>query len=207
MRWSKRDCLVPSSESNNALMSLNLLRSWIQLRKPSSYRTVATQQTNPTRSQNVVVRRALVFAGGVSVGALCYWTWDRVRDEEPRILALHSFAPSQLISSEQVTEDTKLLQFAFSKECVKNLDRPKAIWSLYVKDSDIQVERPYTPLEGISSSGEIQFWVKRYRYGEVGRWLHSRMVGETIEMRGPEQTWLWEEGRWDKVVMVFSQCS
>jgi cytochrome-b5 reductase len=78
------------------------------------------------------------------------------------------------------------------------------IWSIYIKDDDIQVERPYTPLEGVSEDGRMLFWIKKYEKGEVGRWLHSKNVGDTIEIRGPLKTWLWQEGAWDEVVMVCS---
>lgn len=78
------------------------------------------------------------------------------------------------------------------------------IWSIYIKDDDIQVERPFTPLEGMDSEGRMKFWIKRYERGEVGRWLHSKKVGDKIEIRGPLKTWPWQEGEWDEVVMVRS---
>jgi cytochrome-b5 reductase len=46
------------------------------------------------------------------------------------------------------------------------------------------------------------FWIKKYPDGEVGRWLHSKKVGDTIELRGPLQTWKWEDVVWDEIVMV-----
>lgn len=76
------------------------------------------------------------------------------------------------------------------------------IWSIFIKDDDIQVERPYTPLEGIDENGTMQLWIKKYPKGEVGRWLHSKAVGDTIEIRGPLKTWHWQDQAWDEVVMV-----
>ena len=76
------------------------------------------------------------------------------------------------------------------------------IWSIYVKDDDIQVERPFTPLEGIDSEGRIKLWIKKYEKGEVARWLHSKQVGDKIEIRGPIKTWSWKENEWDEIVMV-----
>jgi cytochrome-b5 reductase len=67
------------------------------------------------------------------------------------------------------------------------------------------VERPFTPLYGIDSEGKMELWVKRYDGGEVGRWLHARQAGETIEVRGPTETlrWPWPVGtEWDEVVLV-----
>ena len=76
------------------------------------------------------------------------------------------------------------------------------IWSVYIKDDDIQVERPFTPLEGVNSEGQMRFWVKKYESGEVGRWLHSKKAGETIEIRGPLKTWSWRADEWDEIIMV-----
>ncbi|KAE9406048.1 ferredoxin reductase-like protein [Gymnopus androsaceus JB14] len=75
--------------------------------------------------------------------------------------------------------------------------------SIPPKYSDIQVERPYTPLEGIDAQGQMRFWIKKYPGGEVGRWLHSKKVGDEIEIRGPLQTWFWkDDDAWDEVVMI-----
>ena len=76
------------------------------------------------------------------------------------------------------------------------------IWSIYIKDDDIQVERPFTPLEVIDAHGRMKLWVKKYEKGEVGRWLHSKKVGDTIEIRGPLRTWSWQEEKWDEVITV-----
>ena len=71
-----------------------------------------------------------------------------------------------------------------------------------MKDSDLQIERCFTPLQGVSTSGEMKLWVKKYPKGEVGTWLHSKKAGDEIEIRGPEQTWAWRDGVWDRVIMV-----
>ncbi|KAG9016113.1 hypothetical protein FRB93_011587 [Tulasnella sp. JGI-2019a] len=79
---------------------------------------------------------------------------------------------------------------------------PPPVFSIYLKDSDIQVERPYTPLNGLEEDGTMSFWVKRYEHGEVGRWFHRRKVGETVEIRGPVKTFDWKDGVWDEVVLI-----
>lgn len=76
------------------------------------------------------------------------------------------------------------------------------VWSVFIKDDDIQVERAYTPLNGVDRDGNMLFWIKKYPKGEVGRWLHSKAEGDTIEVRGPLRTWPWKEDTWDEVVMV-----
>ncbi|KAJ8698003.1 hypothetical protein PTI98_004767 [Pleurotus ostreatus] len=115
------------------------------------------------------------------------------------------FTPATLLSSETCNHDTKLMKLNIPKHLIPvdgSLHGCRPIWSIFVKDDDIQVERPYTPLEGIDAEGNMLLWVKAYPKGEVGRWLHSKKPKEQIEIRGPLQTWLWNENEWDEVVMV-----
>ncbi|KAI9512266.1 ferredoxin reductase-like C-terminal NADP-linked domain-containing protein [Russula earlei] len=84
----------------------------------------------------------------------------------------------------------------------KNAPSFDTIWSIFIKDDDIQVERPYTPLFGLGEEGDIKLWVKRYPRGEVGRWLHTKQAGDTIEIRGPMKTFPFQGGKWDEVVMI-----
>ncbi|KAG2158902.1 ferredoxin reductase-like C-terminal NADP-linked domain-containing protein [Suillus bovinus] len=76
------------------------------------------------------------------------------------------------------------------------------IWSVFIKDDDIQVERPYTPLDGVDENGNMRFWIKRYQHGEVSRWLYSKQVGDTIEIRGPLKTWSWKDDAWDEIILI-----
>ncbi|KIK65540.1 hypothetical protein GYMLUDRAFT_240062 [Collybiopsis luxurians FD-317 M1] len=115
------------------------------------------------------------------------------------------FTPCTITSSEPCGPNARLITLSISQKFLpKPEERPfSSIWSIFVKDDDIQVERPYTPLEGVDSEGQMRFWIKRYPNGEVGRWLHSKKVGEEIEIRGPLQTWLWKDDDvWDEVVMI-----
>lgn len=110
-----------------------------------------------------------------------------------------------MISNEDSGPGTKLLKIAAplhfhpKNNTTNNFD---PIWSVYIKDDDMQVERPYTPLTGIDENGHMVFWIKKYPKGEVGRWLHTKHMGEGIEFRGPLKTWPWKEDTWDEIVMV-----
>lgn len=108
-----------------------------------------------------------------------------------------------------------------------SLEDHPPVYSFYFKNSDIQVERPYTPLFGITGPGSeatakspnhtsssptgedahfASFWIKKYDHGEVGRWLHSKRAGEALDIRGPAVTLDFEaemkKGQFDEVVMV-----
>jgi cytochrome-b5 reductase len=124
-------------------------------------------------------------------------------DDTPTTLTPTKWTPVSLITSEDTSKDTRLLTLSIPRHLIPS-STTQPIWSIYVKDDDIQVERPYTPLEGIDKDGNIKLWVKKYPKGEVGRWLHSKKPGERIEIRGPLQTWLHESHpkEWDEIIMV-----
>lgn len=135
-------------------------------------------------------------------GSYCVW-WSRGEDDYSTLpISKTRFSPTILVSSEKTSETTKWIQLQAPPSVAASLRDLPAIWSVYIKDSDIQVERPYTPLEGISEDGSLSFWIRKYSHGEVGRWMHSKIVGDRIEIRGPERTWTWREGEYDDIVMV-----
>ena len=140
------------------------------------------------------------------VGCSIYFFLDDPRQpqkNETWSLSPRLFSPTRLTSSEESTSNTKLIEVTIPPNILpQGLDRFSPIWSVYVKDDDIQVERPYTPLRGISHDGRMQFWIKKYPHGEVSRWIHSKKVGDKLEIRGPLTTWPWKDDAWDEVVMV-----
>ncbi|KAJ7228917.1 hypothetical protein GGX14DRAFT_509784 [Mycena pura] len=152
-----------------------------------------------------LIRVSLVSALGATAAAYLFIS-DKSRSaptvDNASISPSH-FTKATLTSSESSGLDTKLLVLT-----VHGFTRPKdpsfsaPIWSVAVKDDDIQVERPYTPLRGIDEHGRMLFWIKKYPSGEVGRWLHSKKVGDQIEFRGPLSTWAWKEDEWDEIVMI-----
>ncbi|KAJ7688470.1 ferredoxin reductase-like protein [Mycena rosella] len=150
-------------------------------------------------------------AAGVSLvglfgaGAAYIFIPDKSRSaptvDNPSLSPSH-FTRATLTSSEPSGPNTKLLVLTVHGLSAQTKAPLAPIWSVFIKDDDIQVERPYTPLEGIDEHGRMLFWIKKYPKGEVGRWLHSKKVGDTIEFRGPLSTWAWKEDEWDEVVMI-----
>lgn len=153
-------------------------------------------------------RLPFLFAGVSSV-VVIYFLLPNSSPSLPTLtakaLSPSYFVPATLVGSIQTSPDTKLLTLSLSPEVVPQNSTP--IWSVCIKDDDIQVERHYTPLEGIDKNGNMLFWIKKYQHGEVSRWLHSKQPGSRIEVRGPLQTWSWKDGIWEEIIMVNTSCS
>lgn len=153
-------------------------------------------------------RLTALFLGAVGVCATAYLVFPRTSRSAPtnplEPISPSHFNPAVIISSEPCGPNTKLITLSVPPHLLPSCSSPALapIWSVFIKDDDIQVERPYTPLEGIDDCGRMTFWIKKYSDGEVGRWLHSKNVGDTVELRGPVKTWNWQDGVWDDVVMV-----
>ncbi|WFD41835.1 cytochrome-b5 reductase [Malassezia psittaci] len=66
-----------------------------------------------------------------------------------------------------------------------------SIYSYYVKEPSLQIERPYTPLDSpkIVDTTHLSFLVKRYKDGEMSRYLHRLGAGASLPIRGPVPTW------------------
>lgn len=167
------------------------------------YRCLSNQaQPIPPRSQRHKVSIGIAFAAGAAV---YFFLPDssRASPTSRKIpLSPTHFTPATVLSNESSGSDSKLLELAIPTDLLPARDTFASIWSVFIKDDDIQVERPYTPLEGVDDNGRMRFWIKKYEKGEVGRWLHSKSPGDQIELRGPLQTWPWKENMWDEVVMV-----
>ncbi|EAU84518.2 NADH-cytochrome b5 reductase [Coprinopsis cinerea okayama7 len=172
---------------------------------PSRY--LSTTPPPPSRSKRLVT--GSIFALTLT-GASLYFLLPSDTRSAPTYTELplspRYFTPATVVSNLDSGPDTKLLRLALPPQvaafAAQDPSSFKAVWSVFIKDDDIQVERPYTPLEGIDENGEMVFWIKKYPRGEVGRWLHTKAAGDVIELRGPLTTWPWKDDTWDEVVMI-----
>jgi hypothetical protein len=166
----------------------------------------------PVAEPGLLRARIAMLLGTIGTGAAVYFLLPDTSlarsastiDHTP--LASTHFTPATLTSSKPYGPVTKQLVLTIPPHLIPPRDPSNPtftpIWSVFIKDNDIQVERPYTPLEGIDNQGRMKFWIKRYPKGQVSRWLHLKNIGDQVELRGPLKTWLWQEGIWDEVIMV-----
>ncbi|KAK7470920.1 hypothetical protein VKT23_002336 [Stygiomarasmius scandens] len=152
-----------------------------------------------------------ITALGISAVASLYFFLPDASRGAPTLknesLSPTHFTPCTVTASESCGPDSRLVTITVPPKALPRVSGGlppsfSPIWSVFIKDDDIQVERPYTPLEGVDEEGRMVFWIKKYPRGEVARWLHSKTVGEEVEIRGPLQTWSWRDMNWDHVVMI-----
>ncbi len=168
-----------------------------------------------TRTEESVPRTSLKpIAIGLSAGTLVLisyalstdFTLNRAITPGDQPLSYQYFIPASIVASEESGPSTKLITLSIPRSLIPGNDTLiLPVHSIYIKDDDIQIERPYTPLYGIGKDGRMNFWIKRYEGGEVGRWLHSKRVGDVVEVRGPVPTLDFAKevkDDWDDVVMV-----
>jgi hypothetical protein len=139
-----------------------------------------------------------------------YWTSTEKTSERPPDLNLRTFTravvhsitldPPELGSK----ADHMIVKMAIPQQFLPK-DRSHlahAIHHIYIRDDDMQVERPYTPLYGIGADGKMVLWVKKYPGGEVSNWISRRKRNENVGVRGPVLQWDWRSGSWDEIIMV-----
>jgi cytochrome-b5 reductase len=131
-----------------------------------------------------------------ALGAAAYTVWPYLDEKKLPMSAMH-FVPLPIKRIEPLNANSALFTFdlpakmkPFSAEVNAN-----AIESVYVVQPDIQIQRPYTPLDasafGEAGDSEFQLLVKRYDDGEMSKWLHRRQPGDEVKFRGPVPTWTW----------------
>lgn len=171
--------------------------------------------TGPAQSSFGQGRWRIVAA--LAVGFFLPTVWkvvkgSRRREEDRESLNPVTFTPYTLVSKEAVSSSSAIFTL--------RLDRPssppsasqlfldkerawprRAIWSVQIKQPQLQIGRSYTPLplaprSTVSSAGsvtqddhvnltEIRLLVRREQQGEVSNYLHGLPVGSTVELRGP----------------------
>lgn len=178
------------------------------LRRANVTRSLGTHvQPSITSSRFSTVAVSAALGGTAVLAAYFFWpdTSRSAPTYEHEQLSPTHFTPVTVSESVPCSNpNTRLVTLTVPRQSLPDTNDTSfsPVWSVFIKDDDIQVERPYTPLEGMDDQGNMKFWIKKYPKGEVGRWIHSKKVGEQIEIRGPLKTWPWKEGHWDEIIMV-----
>lgn len=119
-----------------------------------------------------------------------YWFSDDINQQIP--LQPSKFTPFTLTSKEFISPTCRI--FTLKPISSKNNSSiyedawKKGVWSIQVKQPQLQIARSYTPLppaQGEQNTSNLRLLIRREPQGEVSSYLHNLPLGATIELRGP----------------------
>ncbi|KAK4453171.1 Sucrase/ferredoxin-like-domain-containing protein, partial [Podospora aff. communis PSN243] len=177
-------------------------------------RAFASEPERPPRARRIVKLKSLVyFAVLISLPYATYGWYER--KSRPKLNGT-SFVPFIITHKEQVSSSAFILtampkhmegiktegtEGFFSRRIgAKHRNREiledawkHGLWSVEIKQPQIQVSRDYTPLPPASPEAEdedlvyskLRFLVRKIDGGEVSTYLSGLHVGDTVELRGP----------------------
>lgn len=160
-------------------------------------RLLSTGSTSAASHQRRWPWYLLTFAGGFGA-AVSYKLLTGPMSDLP--LNPSTFSPYTLVSREQVSSTGSIFTLrpsrpAALKDGAEIYKRAweSGIWSVEVKQPQLQIARAYTPLppskllvEGAEDNGTgLRFFIRRDPKGEVSGYLHKLPEGATIDLRGP----------------------
>jgi len=143
-------------------------------------------------------RRAgpLIVVSASATGGAAY-RYFKPRDSSDASLNPHSFTPYTLVQKQEVSPTSAIFT-------LRNRDgRPepdsvrevwkRSVWSVQIKQPQLQIARAYTPLPPTSDShkkghdepADIRLLIRHEEGGEVSTYLHRLPKGSVIELRGP----------------------
>lgn len=162
---------------------------------------------------------SLLISGGICWGifAYHYYTHDfnEEKDTDAGLLTLEKFLPYVVTFNYKIDEDHYLIELTRKNRAEKllQINQQKLfdgsrIWSIEIAQPDINITRNYTPLpfyvagvnpttgkphlrlvSKLEEEGKFVVIVKRYKQGEMSRWLTSRPLLSTIKVKGPHVEW------------------
>ncbi|KAG5518637.1 hypothetical protein PMAC_002606 [Pneumocystis sp. 'macacae'] len=118
--------------------------------------------------------------------------------QEKDYLNQNSYSSCIIRKIRRLSVSTCLYELEFNRPSKHFKDLP--IQSVLLKNSDIQIQRHYTPI--FLGPSSVVLLVKCYEDGEVSRWIHKKCMGDRIELRGPFLEWAWDKHRWKRVLFI-----
>lgn len=134
----------------------------------------------------------LVLFGGGTAGGYAYRSYT-TSDADSGALNQHDFSPYTLVSKQPVSSSSSIfiLRPRYTDDDSKNIIQEacrKGIWSVQVKQPQLQIARSYTPLPPTGESesqGDLRILIRREEAGEVSNYLHKLPKETTVNLRGP----------------------
>jgi ferredoxin-NADP reductase len=159
------------------------------------YEQVRFESTASYTEKSTISSRARWLVGGL----LLLWVGGSTfrlgsYSSEPKLFDPPRFTPFTITKREIVSPTSIILtlrpRLAPLNESTADLYKEwweSVIWSVEVKQPELQIARSYTPLPPTKSdeNSELRFLIRKEHKGEMSGYLHSLDVGSKIELRGP----------------------
>ncbi|KAK8152053.1 hypothetical protein BC567DRAFT_170677 [Phyllosticta citribraziliensis] len=139
---------------------------------------------------------ALLVVSGGAVGGFAWRHYDSKRNESADGLHPQNFSAYTIAAREPVSRTSSIFtlhaQDHTGHHDLKHVWQ-RGVWSVEVKQPQLQIARAYTPLppspsaddDDAHSSRAIRLLIRREPSGEVSNYLHRLPVSSTVELRGP----------------------
>ncbi|MCJ1363303.1 mitochondrial peripheral inner membrane protein [Acarospora aff. strigata] len=174
------------------------------LRPPSSWARIGPPPPNircassiagdkkPTKRKRASF--VFVFAAAFS-STVAYKQYQKSRSTD--LLDPQTFTPFKLVSREPVSSTCSIFTFRAANAPYNKTAAEKlwnlGVWSVQVKQPQLQIARAYTPLppsqipptEASEQAPGLRFLIRKEPKGEVSGYLHKLPNGANVELRGP----------------------
>jgi len=150
---------------------------------------------------------AFMILSALGLAAFNYYYITELYEPAP-IFTDARYIKFELLDKQRINHDTFLMTFKHQvaknggdvTEGIELLHDWPVCSHISVKNSDMQIQRPYTPIS--VGPKTFQLLIKRYDDGFMTPWLVSRKVGEKVEMRGPLISFFYASNMRDSITMV-----
>lgn len=164
-----------------------------RIKNPYVQTFITSSAHGPVNKSNVYRVRWVIGAAAAVLGAAIFWTYSTTTFESSNSpLHPETFTPFTLVSREAASPTSSIftleptLPGEFSKICSDAWK--KGVWSVQLKQPQLQIARSYTPLPPIQAADQsrnLRFLIRWEAQGEVSTYLHKLLLGATVELRGP----------------------
>jgi ferredoxin-NADP reductase len=184
-------CLVgqlPSRTFRNARCG-----QWLKLqphRKFSSTPFQSLQTEAPSRRSSKTRSRWAIGGSILLVAVTTVALLRGVSQRSDKVFDPPRFTPFTVVKRDIVSPTSVILtvrRFPNGTEDSYRKMWERGIWSVEVKQPELQIARSYTPLPPIQpvEYSELRFLIRKEHKGEVSGYVHNLGLGSKIELRGP----------------------
>jgi NAD(P)H-flavin reductase len=128
---------------------------------------------------------------GISIAALLY-IYQSSRPNDDKIFDAPRFATFTITSREDVSPTAFILTLRPNAPFTPDQDPyaaqwDRGIWSVEFKQPQLQIARSYTPLPPTKTTkaGDLRFYIRKEKGGEVSNYVAGLPVGGSVQLRGP----------------------